>query len=250
MKMHKICAVIPAAGKGSRLGLNVPKILAPISEDKVIIDILLNKLLPIVSHINIVVSPSGFDIIKNYLINKKYPLINISLSIQEEPIGMGDAVFTSYNVWSSYEKILIMWGDQIFVSDNTLINLIYSSNTFDFILPIVKVFNPYVQYIFSNSGIETIKQTREGDFVDKIGFSDVGTFLISTKNLRTYWERYLISSSLGTGTKEINFLPFLIYLSSIPDFHFKTEVLSNPIEARGVNTQEDLIYFQNLICQN
>lgn len=248
--MHKICAVIPAAGKGSRLGLNVPKILAPVSEDKVILDILIGKLLPIVSHINIVVSPYGFEIIKNYLVKKNYPLINISLTIQEEPVGMGDAVFTAYNVWGSYEKVLIMWGDQIFICEHTLNKLIHSSDSYDFILPIVKVLNPYVQYIFSDSHIETIRQTREGDYVDENGFSDVGTFLMSTKNLKESWERYLTVASVGEDTKEINFLPFLKFLSAIPDLRFKTEVLNDPNEARGVNTPEDLDFFQKLLCQN
>jgi 2-C-methyl-D-erythritol 4-phosphate cytidylyltransferase len=46
-----ICAVIPAAGQGTRLGLQIPKILLPIRDELNVWSILRDKLITNVNHI-------------------------------------------------------------------------------------------------------------------------------------------------------------------------------------------------------
>ena len=55
----KTCAVIPAAGRGTRLGLDRPKILAPLSSSETIWSVLRRKLLAMVDHIHVILSPEG-----------------------------------------------------------------------------------------------------------------------------------------------------------------------------------------------
>ena len=55
----KICAVIPAAGRGTRLGSDQPKILTPLTARDTIWSILHDKLAPLVDHIHLVLSPEG-----------------------------------------------------------------------------------------------------------------------------------------------------------------------------------------------
>src|SRR5689334_16795046 len=55
----KICAVIPAAGRGTRLGGTGPKILTRLSERHTIWSILYEKLSPLVDHIHLVLSPEA-----------------------------------------------------------------------------------------------------------------------------------------------------------------------------------------------
>ena len=109
----KICAVIPAAGRGTRLGSDLPKILTPLTARDTIWSILHAKLAPLVDHIHLVLSPDGA---------KQFPALpaNVSISIQPEPIGMGDAIFRGFDIWSQYDAVLIVWGDQVFVSSDTL----------------------------------------------------------------------------------------------------------------------------------
>ena len=55
----RICDVIPAAGRGVRLGADIPKILLPISSCDTIWSILHAKLSPLVDHIHLILSPEG-----------------------------------------------------------------------------------------------------------------------------------------------------------------------------------------------
>jgi bifunctional UDP-N-acetylglucosamine pyrophosphorylase/glucosamine-1-phosphate N-acetyltransferase len=104
-----ICAVIPAAGRGTRLGGDGPKILTPLTDTQTVWDILHAKLAPRVDHIHLVLSPEGAAV---------FPALpaHVSHSIQSAPTGMGDAIFRGHAVWSRYDAILIVWGDQVFVS--------------------------------------------------------------------------------------------------------------------------------------
>ena len=61
----RICAVIPAAGRGTRLGLDVPKILAPLSQDLKIWHVLRDLLLPHVEHVHVVLSPSSIEMFED-----------------------------------------------------------------------------------------------------------------------------------------------------------------------------------------
>ena len=90
-----------------------------------------------------------------------------------------------------------------------------------------------------------VLQTREGDATTPNGFSDVGTFLLSTEGLKPAWEDYLETAPRGSGTGEINFLPFLPFLSARGWAITPLEV-ADPTEARGINTKDDLAFFQSL----
>jgi hypothetical protein len=90
-----------------------------------------------------------------------------------------------------------------------------------------------------------VLQTREGDKTSADGFSDVGTFGLGTRGLPEAWTRHLARAPRGSSTGEINFLPFLPFLSAQGWTMTALEV-PDAIEARGINTQEDLIFFQNL----
>jgi bifunctional UDP-N-acetylglucosamine pyrophosphorylase/glucosamine-1-phosphate N-acetyltransferase len=90
-----------------------------------------------------------------------------------------------------------------------------------------------------------VLQTREGDTTSPNGFSDVGTFLLSTEGLKTAWDEYLRIASPGHGTGEINFLPFLPFLAA-KDWAIKPLEVADVTEARGINTKDDLAFFQSL----
>lgn len=243
----KICAVIPAAGLGSRLGATLPKILLPITETETVLSILYQKLSAHVDHIHIIASPNGAPLVSAQLsdaIEKKF----VSISIQPQPKGMGDAIFQAYPVWSKAEKILVIWGDQLFVSEKTIQNVIRShAETIRTIgLPLTKMSNPYVEYIFnSESKLIKINQSREGERCSSQGFADIGTFMLSVPDLLPQWLAYMKKSSFGASTNEINFLPFLTFLVA-EGWQLKITNVSDATEARGINTQDDLVFFKNL----
>ena len=245
----KLCAVIPAAGRGSRLGEDVPKVLVPVVDGLTIWDLLHRKLSPFVDHTHLVVSPSGLPLVEQAISSTGNPDQTVSLSIQAEPRGMGDAIFGAFPGWKEAENILIMWGDQLHVSRETIeacVDAHMSGIGPRCTLPLVVAENPYVEYVLSPEGqLETILQTREGDVCHESGYSDVGTFLLSTEGIDQLWQDYLSNAPSGALTNEINFLPFLVYLAK-QGWKFNRIPVLDPEENHGINTQEDLAFFRDL----
>ena len=236
----RVCAVIPAAGRGSRLGIGGPKILASVSESETIWSVLHAKLAPLVDHVHLVLSPDGAA---------AFPSLppNVSHSIQPEPLGMGDAIFGARAAWSGFDAILVVWGDQVFVSTGTLRRALDAlvSPQHQAVLPVTRMARPYVEYLFEAGALTDVLQTREGDETAPNGFSDVGTFLLATRGLIEAWDGYQVQALRGGATGEINFLPFLPFLSTQGWTVTPLEV-ADATEARGINTKEDLSFFQNL----
>ncbi len=236
----KVCAVIPAAGKGSRLGSAGPKILAPLNDTQTIWSVLHARLAPLVDHIHLVLSPDGAQ---------DFPALppHTSSSIQPQPIGMGDAIFGARPSWKMYDAILIVWGDQVFVSTDTLSRALsmLTSPAGHAVLPLTRMPDPYVEYVFDGAKLTAVRQSREGDKTNPNGLSDVGTFLLGTRGLTAAWKDYLAKAAPGSQTGEINFLPFLPFLSGKGWTVTPLEV-ADPTEARGINTPEDLSFFRTL----
>ena len=236
----KVCAVIPAAGRGTRLATGGPKILTPLTANDTIWSILRDKLAPLVDHIHLVLSPEGAV---------AFPPLpaNVSTSIQPAPTGMGDAIFRGHDVWSKYDAVLVVWGDQVFVSTDTLTRALAALPAPDrhAVLPVTRMATPYVEYVFDGPRLTKVLQTREGDVTTPNGYSDVGAFLLGTGGLKTQWDAYLAQAPRGAATSEINFLPFLPFLSAKGWTVTPVEV-ADATEARGINTKDDLNFFQSL----
>ena len=50
---------------------------------------------------------------------------------------------------------------------------------------------------------------------------------------------------MGNQTNEVNFLPFLTFLEKNKYLHFERFIVADMNESKGVNTPEDLLFFQN-----
>ena len=246
--MHRedICAVIPAAGRGSRLGLDVPKILAPIGPERTVWTCLRDSMLERVHHIHVVISPAYRDIVRRELAADPHR-DRVSIGVQETPRGMGDAIFGAAGTWMNFKHLLVVWGDQAGLSSGTLrraMALHAAGSGPRCTLPVVETEHPYVQYVFRDGLLHTIRQVREGAVVDPRGLSDVGVFLLETDGLQDAWRDYGSIAAAGEATGELNFLPFLVYLSQTCRWRFGTVPVTDASEARGINTRADLQFFQ------
>lgn len=241
-------AVVPAAGRGSRLGLNVPKLLAPISDGVTVWHILKPKLLRAVDRIHLIVAPEWASTFQ-LLLAADADADRLSVSVQHHARGMGDAVFGAYEHWSKATTLLVVWGDQIHISLATLnsaLGLHRSSSGSRCTIPTVIVKRPYVQYCFAPGGqLTEIRESREGSQCDETGFSDVGVFVLEVESLEQAWKSYCKQNRAGAFTGEVNFLPFLPYLAHHGWQTLRIQV-DDPVEARGINTIEDLTFFQQL----
>ena len=237
----------PAAGRGSRLGVDLPKLLVPVSERDTIWSVLKGKLKPFVDHIHVVLSTSGLPVFMEALAGDPDASM-VSTSVQTDPIGMGDAIFRGYDDCraraqsSSFgaTKSMCRRKPSRRASTSTRAPLAGSS----FLL--VTLAEPYVEYRFGEDGrLSGILQSREGDICKPGGWGDVGTFLLSTDGLLDTWQAFLSQVQLGARTGEVNFLP-LPGFPAEAGWDVKSSLVSDPREARGINSPEDLAFFREV----
>lgn len=242
-----ICAVIPAAGRGSRLGIEEPKLLVAVGGNRTIWTIMRARLDGLVDHIHVVLSPAGINVFRSHASYTSGDS-SVSLSIQHEPSGMGDAIFCGFSIWSKAKVIVVIWGDQVHVSRETIETGlgIHGGAPRRLVIPVVSLSEPYVEYRFDSEGcLRTVLQTREGDCCEPGGLGDVGTFILSTDMIGEEWWQFRKVGLTGKRTGEVNFLPFFTFLAE-RGWEVKQMRVANSLEARGINTPDDLAFFRNL----
>jgi bifunctional N-acetylglucosamine-1-phosphate-uridyltransferase/glucosamine-1-phosphate-acetyltransferase GlmU-like protein len=239
-----LISVVPAAGLGTRLGAKIPKLFVQLTPNLRVIDLLESTIGDLVDECCFVIRPDMVDSFEKYSTNSKSTFV-----IQEEPLGMGDAVFKASKKFLKFETLLVIWGDQISLSKETLVSVIrkHTENDVDCTIPLVKVQNPYVHYEINQfNQLENLYQSREGDSLPNIGFSDIGVFLLKTNNILAEWESYLKQfPSPSITTHEINFLPFLLFLSKNGKKQI-FPIIQDAFEATGMNTKIELETFKDI----
>jgi bifunctional UDP-N-acetylglucosamine pyrophosphorylase/glucosamine-1-phosphate N-acetyltransferase len=251
MKAHtaasgrKLCALVAAAGRGTRLGADVPKVFVPLAPGVTIWKVLHEALAPLADRIVLVLSPEGRVYAeKNRAEFSPGCFDQTEIAVQPEPLGMGDAIFGAADLWRDADDLLIVWGDQVHLSQKTLetcLALHAAQPSPGFTLPVVRQETPYVEYVFAGDRLSRVLQSREGDVCGPNGFSDVGVFLLRGGNsLIAEWQRYRAVTPRGHVTSEINFLPFLAHLSMVAGWPVNRYETDDPAEAIGINTPEEL----------
>lgn len=230
-------AIIPAAGRGSRLGYNRPKILYPIA-GRPILDWLLDLLSPNCSSIIVVVSLEGKTEIAKEL-DLRIPG-RVKVVVQETPTGMGDAVALALP-WVTTPYVAIVWGDQVSLrreSVEACLRLHQGRLQPDVTCPTVIREHPYVHFERdAQNRIIGVRQAREGDLMPDRGESDTGFFCFRTQVLERLLRELRASSDSGKSTGEFNFLPVILLaarqgLVLTPQFMRVEETV-------GVNSRED-----------
>lgn len=243
--MPNLISVVPAAGLGTRLGVKTPKLFVEIKPNLRVIEVLERNICGLVDECCFVIRPDMVDAFKDLTTNPKSSYV-----IQEEPIGMGDAVFRASEKITSFTDMLVIWGDQVSLSSETLEKVITSHRESDSFctIPLVKLEKPYVHYEVDefNNFIELL-QEREGDSLPSIGYSDIGVFMLRTDEIQKDWLTYLeIPARFGGKTHEINFLPFLHFLAkSGRKMNFL--YVDDPFESLGMNTSSQLEILRNAL---
>lgn len=247
MTARDLVAVVPAAGAGSRLGVASAKLFVELRPGLRVCDVLLSRLATVTRDVHLVLSPHGVEEF-DALGRPAPPGVHVTVSVQDRPRGMGDAVFGAHPHWSGWPHLLILWGDQLGVSTGTLARLAATARRAvvpSVTLPLVRSASPYVHYEFEAGTLSRVAQAREGDACPPHGRADVGTFALSTTGLAPAWERYLSQpEARGARTGELNLLPFFAHLSQREGFVVDVLDVDDPAEARGLNTPEDLAYFR------
>jgi bifunctional UDP-N-acetylglucosamine pyrophosphorylase / glucosamine-1-phosphate N-acetyltransferase len=232
-------AIVPAAGRGSRLGYDRPKILYPIA-GRPVLDWLLSFLEPNCHKMVFVLSPDGRTMVGEELervIPDRYEIV-----IQEVPTGMGDAVELALHSIAT-RHVVVVWGDQVALrrsSVDACLRLHAGPLGADVTCPTVFRENPYIHFDRDSSGrICALRQAREGDSMPERGESDTGFFCFRTEALRDLLgQQRRNPEQTGALTQEFNLLP-VIPLAAKLGLSVITPRLMTLEETVGVNSTGD-----------
>jgi bifunctional N-acetylglucosamine-1-phosphate-uridyltransferase/glucosamine-1-phosphate-acetyltransferase GlmU-like protein len=236
--------LIPAAGRGTRLAYEKPKILFPVGGVS-ILERLVSLLKPLCDHFVFVLSPDGTAEVT--------PQIELllrergSVAIQETPRGMADAVVSGLAAVRT-EYVVIVWGDQVALKPASLefcMRLIEGPAAAQAVCPTLLRQKPYIH--FERDAQQTITQVlqrREGDVLPAEGESDSGVFFFRVDALRQSMNELLQDPrALGRETREVNFLPIFPLLDAMPGRLITARIMSEA-ESVGVNTKADAAYIE------
>jgi len=239
--------IVPAAGRGTRLGYDKPKFLYPLC-GKALIDHVLDLHCSFVDEAVVVVSADAFELAKEYFRSSELP---VRIVIQGEPTGMLDAILEAGRTVREIQpdRIWITWCDQVAIQTETLDRMkgLEEKNDPPMIVPIIRKPSPYIHFDMDDKGqIYRVLQRREGDEMPEIGNNDMGLFSMSLTAFQQLENGFSSSPELGGATGERNFLPYIPWLA-------RREVVlpmrgTDETETVGVNTPEDVRLLTLLLC--
>ena len=234
--MTDIHALIAAAGRGTRSGLPYPKTLYPVNGTPILIRIL-DQLMLFDQSPTIIASPSGEAPIKQCLEknNRKAYIV-----IQEEPLGMGNAVlqFEKSPIANAAKNILLVWGDIPFLEKKTLSTLIQThfskGNSFTFVSRFVD--SAYTIVSRDSKGkVVDVLETREQNSKPQQGERDIGLFIFNKSDIFNLLTQNL-PGKFGKFTSEHGFLYLIRHLVA----------RNYPVDALPIATKRELISLNKL----
>jgi bifunctional N-acetylglucosamine-1-phosphate-uridyltransferase/glucosamine-1-phosphate-acetyltransferase GlmU-like protein len=228
--------VIPAAGRGSRLGSDAPKVLAPVA-GRPMLDWLLDLYLDRVEAMTLVVQPSARDLVVQAL---RARAAHAQVAVQESPTGMLDAVGIGIEATGlrAGARVWVTWCDQVAVLPATLDRLAREEAATAICFPTILQSPPYIHFERdADQRIVKVLQRRDGDPMPVTGESDMGLFSLSAAAARDKLQVFSAAAAASPNTGERNFLPFIPWLAATDVV--RTFPASHSIEAVGINTPED-----------
>ena len=119
-------AIILAAGKGTRMKSDIPKVLHKVAGLEMIFHVINAAQSAGVSHTTIVTSPIQVDLRDNIL--AKASDYNLTMAVQEQQLGTGDAVKAALPLGGNPDKVLILFGDTPLMRPDVLQQMVGDSS--------------------------------------------------------------------------------------------------------------------------
>jgi bifunctional N-acetylglucosamine-1-phosphate-uridyltransferase/glucosamine-1-phosphate-acetyltransferase GlmU-like protein len=229
--------VIPAAGRGSRLRSELPKVLVPVN-GRPMLDHLVDLYGGHVDSVVLVVHPAFRDDVVGAAAR-----FDTRIDVAEQPAatGMLDAILIGAHVAEADapDRLWVTWCDQVAIDPRTVQRLADAESTSALAFPTVVRQNPYIHFERNaHRGISAVRQRREGDTMPERGESDIGLFALSAEAAFESMPRFAATARPGAGTAERNFLPFIPWIAATGAV--VTIAATDVRESIGINTPEEL----------
>ena len=230
----KTCALIAAAGRGTRAGLPYPKTLFEVQGQPILLRVA-RALAPHAAELVVVASPDGAGPVAECLAQDDISARN---AVQAEPLGMGHAVLAGLAEITA-EHVLLGWGDIPFFQPATVAAMVEAhharGNDFTFATAIVD--SAYTLVSRGADGqVEQVIESREAGIADPgPGEREIGLFIFRREPVCAMLQQDL-PGKFGKHTGEHGFLYLIGHLAAAG---FK-------VGALPVATELDLVSLNNL----
>jgi bifunctional UDP-N-acetylglucosamine pyrophosphorylase/glucosamine-1-phosphate N-acetyltransferase len=242
--MNKI--VILAAGKGTRMNSELPKVLVPV-DGRPMIEHLLNSI--VMSGVDekpiVVVSPENQDLIKQSLHSYK-----IDYVVQEEQLGTGHAVACALRAISlNCKKVLVFNGDHPFVKIGTIVKLVGVESEITMLTATVedyegwqKLFRHWGRIVSDSGQIQRIVEFKDATDEERL-IKEVNPAMYAFDYV---WLKENIKKLQANNAQKEIYLTDLVGLAFEQDLAI-TGVPVEPKEVIGINSREELEIAEGLL---
>jgi bifunctional UDP-N-acetylglucosamine pyrophosphorylase/glucosamine-1-phosphate N-acetyltransferase len=234
MAMASTCALIAAAGRGTRAGLPYPKTLFEVQGQAILLRVIA-ALAPHADEVVVIASPDGRAPIAHCLAQAG---VSARIVIQQTPRGMGDAVLTGAEDIEA-ESILLAWGDIPFFQPDTVAAMVaaHHAHRNDFTFATAQVASAYTLVARDAAGrVSGVIESREAGLVDPgPGERDIGLFMFRREPVLAKL-REDVPNKFGKATGEHGFLYAIGHLASA----------GLVVEALPVASERDLVSLNSM----
>lgn len=227
-------ALILAAGMGTRMNSNTPKVLHPLGGKAMVHHVIDLALSMDMEQIVVVASP---HLDTNQVLSGR----NIEIAVQDRPLGTGDAVRAGMGKLKDYQgDILILSGDVPLIEPETLAPLIQKREECpnDPLVLAMRVVDPrqYGRLITNNDIIESIVEYKDATPDQRtINLCNAGVYLIPADVLRTLLPKLSAKNAAG----EL-YLTDVISLAKSQGLTSRYVETSQPETLNGINNRVEL----------
>jgi bifunctional UDP-N-acetylglucosamine pyrophosphorylase / glucosamine-1-phosphate N-acetyltransferase len=246
---NNIAVCILAAGKGTRMKSELPKVLAETAEKSLIFHVL-----DAISGLSIkkVVIVTGYksqavqEKVLKYSFNNK---LNISFALQKEQLGTGHAVKCAKDNFADFKgTVLILCGDSPLITRKTLENFINSHNSYQSNLSMISAVLPdgasFGRIIRNNSGVLLkIVEARDSSWQElQVKEVNSGIYAVNSEFLWSALDKLTTSNQ-----QQEYYLTDIVEKSVNQQLTTTAWICSNPEEILGVNSKAELTEVNNIL---
>lgn len=225
--------IILAAGKGTRMESDLPKVLHKVGPKSMVEHVIDASIDAGCSNINLVVG-YGSEKVKLQLQDRS----NIKYAQQEEQLGTGHAVKQALPLIEDNENVIILYGDVPLIKSETLAKMLESENTDGINLLTVRMDNPkgYGRIVRENDEVTKIVEEKDAsDEIKKITEVNTGIMSANGKNLKAW-----LNKIDNKNAQNEYYLTDIIEIAKQEGAFISTVSPETEMEVMGANTKEQL----------
>lgn len=240
--MSKLKAVILAAGKGTRMKSDLPKVVHKI-EDKCLVDYAIDAAVGAGAEDICLVVGYQHEVVKESISHK-----NVQYALQEEQLGTGHAVKCAKDFLGEEGETLILFGDTPLITAETLKRLTEHHRRNKNAVTVLSAI------VDDPTGYGRIIRDADGWFVKSVEHKDAsdaellsreinsGMYIFETKELKEALEQLTPNNAQGE-----YYLPDTLTIIKEKGLRADAFALDDPEDITGVNDQEQLAHAARVI---